>query len=161
MRSFMLCLLSLMTTLVAVAQSDNLMKISGTVIDRETKESLPGASVIVKDEHGKIKKYASTKSDGRFELTLPEVKKGSLEVTMMGFAKNILSLDSFTYPLTIYMDPVATLLKEETVKSDRIPGQGDTITYGVSAFAQARDRSIGDVLKRMPGIDVQCTGKIQ
>ena len=31
----------------------------------------------------------------------------------------------------------------------------------VGTFAQAQDRSIGDVLKRMPGIDVSNSGKIQ
>lgn len=37
-------------------------------------------------------------------------------------------------------------------KADRIREQGDTISYTVGSFAQAQDRSIGDVLKRMPGI---------
>ena len=47
------------------------------------------------------------------------------------------------------------------VKADRIREQGDTITYNVGGFAQQQDRSIGDVLKRMPGIDVANNGKIQ
>lgn len=53
------------------------------------------------------------------------------------------------------------MLKEVAVKADRIREQGDTITYNVGTFAQAQDRSIGDVLKRMPGIDVSNSGKIQ
>ena len=36
-----------------------------------------------------------------------------------------------------------------------------TITYNVGSFAQKQDKTIGDVLKRMPGIDVANNGKIQ
>lgn len=42
------------------------------------------------------------------------------------------------------MEPGTTLLKEVTVKGDRIREQGDTITYNVGSFAQQQDRSIGD-----------------
>ena len=80
---------------------------------------------------------------------------------MMSFAKYSVGLDSVALPLTIVMTPATTLLKEVAVKADRIREQGDTITYNVGTFAQAQDRSIGDVLKRMPGIDVNKSGKIQ
>ncbi len=52
-------------------------------------------------------------------------------------------------------------LKEVVVKSARIRENGDTITYNVGSFAQKQDKTIGDVLKRMPGIDVANNGKIQ
>ncbi|MDE5772835.1 MAG: hypothetical protein K2H86_00070, partial [Muribaculaceae bacterium] len=38
---------------------------------------------------------------------------------------------------------------------------GATVIYSVGAFAEKQDRSIGDVLSRMPGIDVSQSGKIQ
>ena len=131
-------LLLLFASLSAVAQVD----VRGMVIDREANELLVGASVIVKGADGKIKKFASTKADGTFSMQLP-------------------SLDSVSFPLTVYMEAGATLLKEVTVKADRIREQGDTITYNVGSFAQQQDRSIGDVLRRMPGIDVSQSGKIQ
>ena len=80
---------------------------------------------------------------------------------MMNFAKQSIPLDSAAFPLTVSMEPGTTLLKEVTVKADRIRQQGDTITYNVGSFAQAQDRTIGDVLKRMPGIDVSSSGKIK
>lgn len=84
-----------------------------------------------------------------------------LEVTMMSFARQYIPLDSVSFPLTVFLEPGKILLKEVTVKSDRIREQGDTIIYNVGRFAQSQDRSIGDVLKRMPGIDVARNGKIQ
>ena len=80
---------------------------------------------------------------------------------MMSFAKKYIPLDSVSMPLTVALEPGNTLLKEVTVKAERIREQGDTISYSVSSFAQEQDRSIGDVLRRMPGINVESSGKIQ
>lgn len=150
-------LFCLIVATVAVAQ----VNVTGKVIDKESNEPLVGASVIVKGADGKIKKFASSKADGGFSITMPSVIGCRLEVTMMSFAKQSIPLDSVSIPLTVCMEPGTTLLKEVTVKADRIREQGDTITYNVGSFAQQQDRSIGDVLKRMPGIDVANNGKIQ
>ena len=150
-------ILSLIVAINAVSQ----VNVTGIIIDKENNEPLAGASVIVKGADGKIKKFASSKSDGGFSITMPLVNDCRLEVAMMGFAKQSIPLDSVSFPITVYMETGTTLLKEVTVKADRIREQGDTITYNVGSFAQQQDRSIGDVLKRMPGIDVANNGKIQ
>lgn len=150
-------LIFLFVAVGAVAQ----VNVTGTVVDKESNEPLTGASVIVKGADGKIKKYATSKGDGGFAMSLPSVAGCRLEVSMMSFAKKTIPLDSVSFPLTVFLEPGTTLLKEVTVKADRIREQGDTISYTVGSFAQAQDRSIGDVLKRMPGIDVANNGKIQ
>lgn len=150
-------LFCLIVATVAVAQ----VNVTGKVIDKESNEPLVGASVIVKGADGKIRKFTSSMADGGFAVTIPSVNDCRLEVNIMGFAKKIIPLDSVSIPLTVCMEPGTTLLKEVTVKADRIREQGDTITYNVGSFAQQQDRSIGDVLKRMPGIDVANNGKIQ
>ena len=94
-------------------------------------------------------------------MQIPVTKGWRLEVAMMGYGRQSVNLDSVSFPLTVYLEPGATLLKEVTVKADRIREQGDTISYNVGSFAQSHDRTIGDVLKRMPGIDVSQSGKIQ
>lgn len=137
------------------------VNVSGTVVDKENNEPLTGASVILKGADGKIKKFASSKTDGGFSITMPSVEGCRLDVSMMGFTKKSISLDNVSFPLIIELTPGTTLLKEVTVKADRIREQGDTITYNVGSFAQEQDRSIGDVLKRMPGINVESSGKIQ
>lgn len=157
MRIFICLILCFFASLTVMAQTD----ISGTVMDKETNEPVIGASVIVKGADGKIKKFASTKADGKFALTVPSVEGCRLEVTMMSFAKQSIPLDSVTSPLTVYLEPGTLRLKEVKVKADRIREQGDTVTYSVGSFAQQQDRSIGDVLRRMPGIDVANNGKIQ
>lgn len=51
-------------------------------------------------------------------------------------------------------------IKEITVNSRPITSTKDTITYLVSAFAQIKDQSIGDVIGKMPGFEVDPDGKI-
>ena len=157
MKRIVTYLIFLFLAVSAVAQ----VNVTGKVVDKESNEPLTGASVIVKGADGKIKKYATSKGDGGFAMSLPSVAGCRLEVSMMSFAKKTIPLDSVSFPITVYMEPGTTLLKEVTVKADRIREQGDTITYNVGSFAQAQDRSIGDVLKRMPGINVEQSGKIQ
>ena len=154
-----LCLYMLFVALAAMAVAQ--VNVNGKVVDKGNNEPLVGASVIVKGADGKIKKFASSKTDGGFAITMPSVTACRLEVAMMSFAKQSIPLDSISFPLTVYMEAGTTLLNEVTVKADRIREQGDTITYNVGSFAQQQDRSIGDVLKRMPGIDVANNGKIQ
>lgn len=150
-------LIYLLTATTIFAQ----INVRGTVVDRETDEPVVGASVIVKGADGKIKKFASSKADGSFAMTMPSVSGCRLEVTMMSYSRQSMPLDNVEFPLIVRMEPGTTLLKEVTVKADRIREQGDTISYRVGSFAQTQDRSIGDVLKRMPGIDVAKSGKIQ
>lgn len=51
-------------------------------------------------------------------------------------------------------------LKEVTIKAQKTRQRGDTLVYSVATFAKDDDRSIGDVLKKMPGIQVAEDGKI-
>ncbi|MDE6269677.1 MAG: TonB-dependent receptor [Muribaculaceae bacterium] len=156
-RSLAILIVVLHAVVSAVAQ----VNICGTVVDGANTEPLAGASVMVKGADSKIKKFVSTKADGSFDMNLPSAVGCCLEVAMMGYAKRTLALDSVTFPLTVAMQPGTTQLKEVTVKAARIREQGDTISYNVGSFAQEQDRSIGDVLRRLPGISVESSGKIQ
>ncbi len=157
MKQLTLILMLIFAALNCVAQ----ISVSGLVVEEGTNEPLIGASVILRNAEGKIKKYGTTNAKGEFAISTPSIKGFTLDVSMMSFAKQTVTLDSVQLPVTIVMKPSATMLKEVAVKADRIREQGDTITYNVGSFAQAQDRSIGDVLRRMPGIDVSNSGKIQ
>lgn len=110
-RNIFLLLLLTYASAFAVAQ----VNMSGIVIDKESKEALTGASVIVKNADGKIKRYATTKEDGSFRLTTPNASDFRLEVSMISFAKRSIPPYSITTPLIIQMEPGTTLLREVTV----------------------------------------------
>lgn len=52
-------------------------------------------------------------------------------------------------------------LKQVIVKPPKITYNKDTLNYSVASFADSRDYSIGDVLKKMPGIEVSESGQIK
>ena len=54
-----------------------------------------------------------------------------------------------------------TVLREVVVKSDAIWNRNDTLVYSVEAFRNTGDRSIGDLLRRLPGVEVSESGGIK
>ena len=110
-------LIFLFVAVSAVAQ----VNVSGTVVDKDSNEPLTGASVIVKGADGRIKKYSTSKGDGGFAMSLPTVEGCRLEVSMMSFAKKTIPLYSVSFPLTVYLEPGTTLLKEVTRSTAVLP----------------------------------------
>jgi len=154
-----ICILSfLLMTCSAFAQKE----VTGRLTDKQTGEALVGANVMVKNAEGKLVKFATTREDGTFLIKLSAWSKGmTIHVSMVGMKTYTAPLTEEIKKLDIRMEEDTQELKEVIVKAGRIRENGDTITYRVSGFAQKQDRSIGDVLQRMPGIDVASNGKIQ
>ena len=51
-------------------------------------------------------------------------------------------------------------MQEVSIKADKIIQNKDTTSYFVTNFATTKDRTIGDVLTNMPGINIAENGKI-
>lgn len=147
----------MLTSIDAVAK----VEVLGIVVDGENNEPLVGASIIIRGPNNTIKEYTISDKDGKFQIAASSVEGCQLEVSMMGFEKKSIPLDNVSFPVTISMTYSSVQLKEVTIKAERIREQGDTISYNVRSFAQPQDRSISDVLKRLPGIEVSSSGKIQ
>ena len=145
-------------TCSALAQKE----VTGRLTDKQTGEALVSANVMVKNAEGKLVKFATTREDGTFLIKLSAWSKGmTIHVSMVGMKTYTAPLSEEMTKLNIRMEEDTQELKEVIVKAGRIRENGDTVTYRVSGFAQKQDRSIGDVLQRMPGIDVASNGKIQ
>ncbi|MGC8751198.1 hypothetical protein [Hydrotalea sp.] len=105
--------------------------------------------------------YGISNEQGYFEInitgnTLPMV----VQAKALNFKIYQKTLHSISSPLIITLQHAITEIKEVTVKSGPISKRNDTISYRVDAFAQLNDRSIGDVIARMPGIEIGPDGKI-
>lgn len=136
--------------------------INGCVIKSDDNSSITGANVLIKTKEGNLLAYGVSDINGKFTITIKsEVSNPYIYVTMIGFKPLSQPITFNDEPLIIKMEEGALQLQEVIVKADRIRENGDTITYNVGSFAQKQDRTIGDVLKRMPGIDVANSGKIQ
>ena len=134
--------------LMAMAQ----MRITGTVTDMNG-DPLTGVIIQVRSNStNKMIRFGKTDAKGVFSLEA--AANSYLEVSMLGFKKQRINNLSEKKPLQIVMQEEAVALKEVTVKASKVRERGDTITYNVSTFADQNDRSIGDVLARIPGFEV-------
>ena len=53
------------------------------------------------------------------------------------------------------------LLREVVIKAQKLWGSRDTLNYLVSAYTREHDRTIGDVLRQLPGITIEGNGVIK
>ena len=137
--------------------------VTGKVLEKTSEEAIIGANVMVKSKTGNVLNFSTTDKDGRFSLNIPQKKDSvAIEVTAISFMPYYLFINSVNnQDLVIHLEESSIQLNEVVVKADRIRENGDTITYNVASFAKTQDKTIGDVLRRMPGIDVQSGGNIQ
>lgn len=154
-------LLFLLLCLPLTAQGKNIddkkVEISGCVEDSATHNRLANASVTLL-RGGKPLKFAHTKADGTFTITIAERQPNdSLQATLIGYRKQRVAVSPEN--TVIAMTSTAFVLKEVQVKGSRISGR-DTITYDLTRFANERDNNLKDVLKKLPGVDIEKDGTI-
>ncbi len=135
----------------------------GRVTERTTGEAIIGANVMAKSLSGAVITFATTDAEGRFALNVAQTEDSvQLAVAHLSYKPWGLRIKvADVGPLAIELDEADIRLNEVMVRAKRISAHGDTITYNVAGFAQQQDKSIGDVLRRMPGIDVEASGKIR
>ena len=153
----LLFLLSLSTT---YAQS---VELSGAVTDKATGETMSGVLVTIRPAGTtKVVQFTQTSIEGSFTIKLNTSPQNyELHFSMMGFAQRTIQLKADQTVYNISLSEKATELKEVIVHAPSIHQRGDTITYIVSKFADAQDKSLADVLKKMPGIEVEKSGAIK
>lgn len=132
---------------------------SGKVVD-ETGKALQGANVVAYGPEGKVLVYAISGEDGSFLLKKTNGMQ-RLSVSFLGYKTVNLSAEAFRDGQLIRMEPGGFQLKEVAVTAERIRESGDTLTYSVGGFKQAQDRSIADVIGKMPGLEVKSNGTIE
>lgn len=135
--------------------------ISG-ILKTEHAKPVSSASVTITDLNtDDILNYAISDGDGRFSISIKSSSKElQLNIRSMGYKTIVKSFDNKTQTLDFVLQEEATELKEVVIKSSPISRKGDTINYSVNAFSKQEDRTIADVLKNMPGIEVLSDGKI-
>ncbi|WP_028295767.1 carboxypeptidase-like regulatory domain-containing protein [Olivibacter sitiensis] len=138
-------------------------RLSGQLKDT-TGKPVAHASVMLKNAQGRIIGFNNSNAEGRYAIALPDTARLSslsIEINHLGYARVQQRLTEGRYAYDITMEEKAIDLSEVQVKSrPRIESRGDTLSYDVESFAQAEDRSIGDVIRRMPGVEVAESGQI-
>ncbi len=153
--------LTLLFFLIGIAATVAQKQIKGQVKDTYSKP-ITGANVSLKNKESKILIFTKTDENGNFTLSYSDdTKIYSIEVSIIGFEKQTIVIVDLTKSLQIIMRESNINLKTVVVKNKpALTLKGDTLNYKTSDFADKQDRTIGDVLKKMPGITVEEDGKV-
>ncbi len=135
--------------------------IQGTVLDDQGKAEDAFVTVSPKGS-GSMIAYADTDEKGYYELEF-KANADSVTVTVsgLGIGTQTLLVANRSQQLNFTVKEEITELEEVSIKAQKIRQEGDTISYLVGAYQKQGDRVIGDVLKRMPGIEVSESGGIK
>ncbi len=146
-------------------------KISGEV-KNVFGEPIPFAVVLIKEAENKdnISEYVISKNDGTYSIELKkEYTKILLEAKAKGYLSEIFVIQTSQKAQELIQDFILVkdtinLLKEVVIKNTKKPFliAEDTLKFNVSAYKDGSERKIEDIIKKLPGIEVnENTGEIK
>lgn len=137
-------------------------EIKGRVLYEGTHQPVASATVTLHPVGStSILTYVMTAEDGTFILkqnNLPD--SVTVTVSAMTIERQSKTVKSDVAMIEFLVKEKTMELKEVIIKAPKIRQLGDTIHYDVGSFMDETDRSIGDVLKKLPGIQVLSSGQI-
>ena len=164
MRKFIAVLFSLFIGIIAIAQNSGTL--NGKLVDSVGKQSLKDASISVLDpKDSTLEVFGLTLKDGTF--TVKNITLGTYLVHISFqsyesvFKRITISQTNANINLgTIYLKIESDLLPGVTVTQAPIVIRKDTIEYNAASFKTKPNAVAEDLLKKMPGIDVDKSGNI-
>ena len=164
MRLTILTICMLLSSLYCVSQSTN---INGKLIDSVGKQSLENASISLLDsKDSTLEQFALSKSNGFFELKNIPIGLYLLQISFQGFeviSKKIqVNKDQPMIQLgNLYLKQQTKDLGNVTVTIAPISIKKDTIEYNAGSFKTKPNALAEDLLKKMPGIQVDKDGNVK
>lgn len=132
----------------------------GTVLDNKTGHAIEDASVSTLNDNQAIISYVYTDKKGSFTISLRESTK-FISINYMGYEGVIIPVEKFNDNAVYRLEPKSFKINEVKVTSNRVQERKDTLIYTVSGFRMPQDRSIADILAKMPGLEVTSSGQIK
>lgn len=150
------------------SQGQNSIKIKGILLD-SLEQPMVGATVmLLQAEDSVMAGFSLTDARGRFLIQRAPEGKFVIQITRIGygtFARPInLSLEDAERDLgTIRLNPHILDLDEVVIEGSFIPIiiKNDTIEYNANAFRTQANATVEDLLKKLPGIEVEKDGTVK
>ncbi|WP_310991415.1 TonB-dependent receptor [Aequorivita marina] len=155
--------LILLFTFSLSAQS---IKVKGTIKD-SIGNPLEFANVIAGIKAtGETESYGITNHQGRYQLDLPEENEYVLRASFLGYETKERTINVPANSENIELDFILNAKESqlddvEIVYEMPVTIKGDTIVYNADSFKTGDERKLGDVMKKLPGVEVNEEGEIQ
>lgn len=158
--------LSILLLLLAVCSWAQQRQISGRAVDQETHEPMPQATVQLLTQDSTFVVGTVSDDEGRFALTAKSDGRYIVRITSIGYQTTCRNAD--------VKDGANLSLGDIGVKADAISLQGTTITgqatkvtlhkdtfiYNAAAYRTPEGSTIEELVKRLPGAEIDDDGKI-
>ena len=157
MRRIVACVIFIAISVMALAQQNS---IKGSVKDSNG-NPVPGA-IIKATSSSSILGYTTSDDKGQYSLSVERKGDVIVSVDCLGYESSsvILHKDAAgTCDFSLKERKIG--LKEAVVRAPAIRQRGDTLSYAVSVYTTRSDYTLKDALKRLPGIDVEESGRIK
>ncbi len=160
---FILLLLGLFASLTHAQE----FKVVGELFDSESKEELEAATVYLETlRDSTLVTYTITNSKGAFSLEgKTKLNRLRLSISFVGYGsfEKIIDINSEEINLGSISLNVARASLDEVVLKSRAPirFKKDTLEFNVSSFKTKKDATIEDLLRELPGVEVDEEGKIK
>src|ERR1700744_588369 len=150
--------------LIPFAHAQTGREVDGKVIDT-TKLGVPGASVTLKSDKGDST-VTVTDPTGKFVFPSVNGTKFTLTIASIGYQTLIkhYGLDNDTKPAVlddIILKAESTSLKGVTIVGvNPVTLKEDTVEYKASAYKVRENAPVEDLIKKLPGVDVDVNGNV-
>ncbi len=133
-------------------------------IVKDSLQPLPSANLIAKPQQSNAKiTFAIANTKGAYQLKLQQSTSYEITISYLGYHPQTITLATQKQNLTkdFILHPSTSKL-DEVVLNYKIPivVKEDTITYNVEAFASGKERKLREVLKKLPGVEVDREGNV-
>ena len=108
--------------------------------------------------------YAITNDKGKYQLTLKQNASYKISVSYLGMQSKEISVttksENITQNITLEAGGIE-LQGVEIVREMPVSIKGDTIVYNADSFTTGTERKLEDVLKKLPGVQVNADGEVE
>lgn len=163
-RLSVLSLLLIILLLPATAQT--LLK--GTVLNKQTDESVPFAVIALLNDSAKIVSNVQTNEYGKFSFSAKKPGKYTFRVSYIGFGTYSQGITISEVPDTIDFGVIRIASRESTlsaaevtVTAARVEEKGDTTIYNASAYRTPTGSTLEALVKQLNGVEVSDDGTIK
>ncbi len=139
--------------------------LSGVIQDATSTETLPNATVVVLNATDSVYvNFALSNNDGEFKIQDIESGNYLLQITYLGY-KQLTKAIELTEDLdagVLLLAPTLNQLDDVIIEGERVPVivKNDTLVYNADAFKTQPNDVVEDLLRKMPGIEVESDGTI-
>ncbi|MGB1308100.1 MAG: outer membrane beta-barrel protein [Oceanihabitans sp.] len=165
MKKFALLLTLLLCVTISYSQSKT-FKIFGTIVSQEENTPLESATVYLeRKKDSALITYTITDKNGAFALEDKTTSKSAnLFVSYVGYQTytKAINLNTSEINLGIINMQLSNNLDEVIIKSKApITIKKDTLEFNVKSFKTKKDATVEDLLKQLPGVEVEEDGSIK